>query len=740
MPQAPRIPAKPDPAATGSAAPAEGTRDPEGELNHFILEDRPRLYLLGTFDSGITVLRQQIRALNLAWALVESGKVSTTANQPAKIAVVGGGFAGLTFAAALLEKRVKAEITVFEEHDTLLPLQQGSDTRWLHPRIYDWPDEGSEADVAMLPLLNWTAARASDVVVQVLASWKRIIREHGRVTLFCNTRHLQISRERGKSRRSRIEWVGEPRTASDGTTSNGEGAAVGCAGLFDHVVLAVGFGIEEGQPSYWRNEELGQPNLHQRRRTHLVSGQGDGAMIDLLRIRVSQYRQDRILEELFAGEGALVDRLREIKSEVERCTGPTGLFERLDRLFGSTAAQTAATTNVLARLSRRLRRDTDAVLQLKVRDLAGLLEPETSRISFQNALLVYLLYRVGGFAPTTEDDATLAKRYAIPHELIIRRWGTKRMPQLQRTLSAPLFAVIKEKNADRASGFAMQKAEMLWPGGYFGFPGKTADMPSLTEDELRSVWRKEYLPGPTALAAASICGAVLGAIRNMRPGLRHVRVTLHRVLPLREDQLLQQACDYQGQGFDHNRPTAGRTFPARNAMIGLAYRCRRPARTVLGVSREALEKAMAELSLHDAAREMMPNISYILAMPVLQPEKSFLPPSPVAAVLYLDSQDKGFFLKETEIDGLASVAASAFAAVLGEEGRSLPGVRNIPFGRPRVETPPAEEIPPSVAGAIELLDATRAPTLNRAFALNFDYADPASMDPDNLVRKAPDAS
>jgi hypothetical protein len=74
----------------------------------------------------------------------------------------------------------------------LMPLQQGSDSRWLHPHIYDWPREGSESGVAMLPVLNWTAARASDVVVQVLTEWARLASDE-KVTLYCNAPHpIQI--------------------------------------------------------------------------------------------------------------------------------------------------------------------------------------------------------------------------------------------------------------------------------------------------------------------------------------------------------------------------------------------------------------------------------------------------------------------------------------------------------------------------------------------------------------------
>jgi NADPH-dependent 2,4-dienoyl-CoA reductase/sulfur reductase-like enzyme len=92
------------------------------------------LYVVGTFDIGVTVFSQQVRALNLVWALIESGLIpttlpSTTCDAPIKVAIVGGGFAGLSVAAGLLKKQANTSITIYEERDTLLPLQQGCDSR-----------------------------------------------------------------------------------------------------------------------------------------------------------------------------------------------------------------------------------------------------------------------------------------------------------------------------------------------------------------------------------------------------------------------------------------------------------------------------------------------------------------------------------------------------------------------------------------------------------------------------------
>jgi NADPH-dependent 2,4-dienoyl-CoA reductase/sulfur reductase-like enzyme len=211
------------------------------------------LFLLGTFDIGVTVWSQQVRALNLAYALVETGTVgcSVDGGERKSIAIVGGGFAGLTVAAGLLKKQVNADITIFEQCDALMPLQQGSDSRWLHPHIYDWPEQRSQSGVAMLPVLNWTAARASDVVVQVLTQWNKLGPKEN-VSLYCNARHLEVFEDRdGLS----IEWTGELREFDGSSRSEQDHATTGRAQKFDIIILATGFGIERGeQQSYWRNE------------------------------------------------------------------------------------------------------------------------------------------------------------------------------------------------------------------------------------------------------------------------------------------------------------------------------------------------------------------------------------------------------------------------------------------------------------------------------------------------------
>ncbi|KUR78646.1 FAD/NAD(P)-binding protein [Novosphingobium sp. FSW06-99] len=692
-----------------------------------LLDHKPALYALGSFDSRVTVLSQQTRALNLAWSLIETGIVPVQrSDPPCRIAVVGAGFAGLTFAAGLLRKGAACELYIFEQRDTLLPLQQGSDTRWLHPHIYDWPADGSEASAAMLPVLNWTAARSSDVVVQVLGEWAQIVENEESVHLFCNTRHLQLTPCEQDKRKARIEWVGEKRRAADGTIRETEGAARGSSEVFDAVVLAVGFGLEASKASYWRNETLGQPSLNEPRRTFLLSGQGDGAMIDLLRIRISQFRQDRILEELFGNRAGLVAELKAMREDF--LNEATGLFDRFEALLSEKSPHRDDMLAVIAKLDRRLRRDTDVVLQLLVRNVAELLEPATSRMSFQNALLVFLLYRCGGFAPSTEKTQALKARFAIENDTVIERHGVRPLDHLKRMLPDKLFGRIEQQRSTDPKTFGLQTALPMWPGGYFGYTGREQDTGTIG-DEQRREWRKEYLPGPTALVATSLCGAIVGVVERMQPAAKHFRVTLHRTLSIHGDDLLQQACDYLGKGLEKASATAGRTFPATAATIGAAYRTRRIVRTLKDVKAEDLQAGMADLKLHEAARKMMPEVRFVLAIPILQPEHRHYAPSPVTAILYLDSRDEAFFLNDDMIGEVCAVLQAWARSVETPNGISLGRLRNVQL-EPLLDSACASAAETSGTTALTIVENVEPPLVLREFVLNFDHTDlaPATTD------------
>src|SRR5262249_46548571 len=96
----------------------------------------PALFTIGTMERRLTVLSQQIRALNLIEALASVGGLRPSST----VAVVGAGAAGLT--AALAADRHGAQVIVLEKGTDPMPLLSGCDHRLLHPHLYDWPDDG----------------------------------------------------------------------------------------------------------------------------------------------------------------------------------------------------------------------------------------------------------------------------------------------------------------------------------------------------------------------------------------------------------------------------------------------------------------------------------------------------------------------------------------------------------------------------------------------------------------------
>ncbi len=688
-------------------------------LRDYRLRARPPLFLLGSFDLSVTVLSQQIRALNLAAALIESFSVPTLNESRKRLAIVGGGFAGLTLAAALLKKVAAVDITIFEERDTLLPLQQGSDSRWLHPKIYEWPADGSEANSAMLPVLNWTAGRASDVVVQILGEWGRVVRDAkpagDALRLYCNTRHLQIDRCPNHPGRAQVEWVGERRSPADGHAT-GEAAATGQSESFDLVIMAVGFGLEKGDTvSYWRNETYGQPSLTHARATYMVSGQGDGAMIDLLRLRISRYRQDRILEELFQGKTALLAALRGLQKEVENGSVGGGLFEDFEAL--ATSNGTSLEWEQLENhLRERLRRDTDVVLHLRpeVRNLAALFSPRHRRMSFQNALLVYLLYRCGGFAPSFEAEEPLRLRFGIRKKHVVQRHGPDRLGQFTRILAPEFSARLRPEKL-------RQSANIHWQGGYFGFPGRLSQADDVGSAE-REGWRKEYLPGPTSLASTTLVGAVAGVLQQLRPRASHDRLTLHRVIELNGETLLQQTCDYLGRADPPKQSSTGRTFPEDTATIGLALACRQPIRSLKGITPEHLQDAMDCLKLREAAREMAPQVGFVLAIPLLQPTDEYVGPSTVAGVLYIDSRSSNYWLNDSEVEKICRVVEVGLKS-LESPFQPFERLRNFQLAEPRAGSDSALQLPDRVSFALELVEGVQPPHTVGPFQFNYDVSD-----------------
>jgi hypothetical protein len=286
-----------------------------------------KLFFLGCFDSRVTVLSQQRRALNLVDAMLTTGDLIRSNG---RVAIVGGGVAGVTAAAAFAVGAPNLkQIDVFERERELLHLQLHSD-RDLHPFIYDWPEPGSAAKDAGLPLLNWKAGSAKDVARQILDGFDSIRSSMPKLSVHCSAYASSVNPNDVGCR-----------------LSIGGGTALG--GVYDAVVLAIGFGYERRSnsgkfDSYWTPSQLLGPAGD--RPVVFISGNGDGGSVDFTMAAFGRLTHEQIIDLVV--EHADLDAVKEQLFRIERdaWATPDGEFDILGRYREQLKIPAALTLNV----------------------------------------------------------------------------------------------------------------------------------------------------------------------------------------------------------------------------------------------------------------------------------------------------------------------------------------------------------------------------------------------------------
>lgn len=583
------------------------------------------IFLIGSLDSGVTIYNQQIRALNLIWALNSTDRLSSAST----IAVIGGGIAGLTAAMALRKifslapRSTDRTITLFEKRSVLCPLQRGCATRWVHPHIYDWPKPGSTNPSAGLPIMNWRAGRASDVATTIIAEWENRTPDEPKVEEWRNLQYIRIRHETKE-----VEWVGEQ--FADGRTSP---KISGDKRNFDIIILAIGFGDERRSSkhdvvSYWRNETHGQPDLLGRQRRYLISGTGDGGLIDLLRLRITDFREDRIGHQLAPEGSKCYEKVQRVRDTCYRDSSVQGadLFD-LARSLGSEFP-------LIDYIRGRLRADTVASLQIKRGQRVS--DAFQGKSSFANRFLVSLLFAAGGFSPRFGD---LDEADEGGFDEVIVRHGTKTSDHLQSIFSeniSDLVTTLKEKRA--RSNFVSQNAG-FWQTGW-PFIRKSGTGPGSP--------KRDYVPDATVAVSSAFVSALAPVFS--RCGGRY-RTTLHRVIAMHGTEYhLQQIAHYRGPRAGNDPSVIGRLFKVKDASIGLAARTGRVLSTqALGrgneESRRLLVEDMKHLGGDSWDPEKMPeDVSAVFACPLVRvSDGSPVTTSSVVAVLFADSTEEGAF-------------------------------------------------------------------------------------------------
>ncbi|WP_375743340.1 ATP-binding protein [Corallococcus interemptor] len=262
--------------------------------------------------------------------------------------VIGGGAAGLTAAAAAASKG--ASVVLLEQELLLLHMQDGSTTRQIHPFIYDWPSEHYSQTTEKIdaPLLQWSSRTAGEV-----ANWIRL-EFNNYAAQFTIKQHIGI-----KNARIEPASLGQPRKV---IWETGDAEA-------DVIILAVGFGLEREFPpvahrSYWHDDKIHQ-YFREGPKHLLLSGVGDGGLIDLLRLRISDFTP----EEAVSGPFAVLFKKKEMAETakqlliIEQESSRIRLNGENPDAFISKAYSEIEPPDLLDRLlTTRLRKDTQATL------------------------------------------------------------------------------------------------------------------------------------------------------------------------------------------------------------------------------------------------------------------------------------------------------------------------------------------------------------------------------------------
>jgi|GEM_PF-2675656 len=393
---------------------------------------QPHVYALGNFARQVTFASQQTRAFNLIWALFRTNQLS--AGQ--RVAVVGAGLGGLTAAVAALAK--ECFVDLFEYASQSCPLQRGNDIRFIHPNILRWPENGSEKASTDFPFLNWTAANVRGVIKQIDLQWNmRASKENRLLRRFFNYRVNRLYVSPTKSGPQKpwlsanrvVDGIAAGDESSDGTTPGYVEFAYNC------VVLAVGFGEERsiaGVPflSYWENDSLHQ-ETGRGQRSVLVSGCGDGGLIDALRLRLQNFDHAEFVREFLniAESSKLVAGLQQIESDLR----PQASADDISRQLQARYDALKVPPKVEEYFRRRKRSDTTVTLNSPASGpltfKASLLNRYASYLAMRYADLHYLSGRVvaersdsGGFKIALERD-DIGLRESRPFDLVIVRHG-----------------------------------------------------------------------------------------------------------------------------------------------------------------------------------------------------------------------------------------------------------------------------------------------------------------------------
>jgi hypothetical protein len=241
------------------------------------IEPRKKTYFIGPYGKRVSFASQQQRALNTVWALHDAKEIK----QGTRAAVIGAGLCGLTTVAALLAK--KCLVYVYDVLPDVLEFQARASHRFVHPTINFWP-EAAIRPTTQFPFFDWFESICSANNLRLREEWKSHFRDlTNRVYLESEVTAVVYDPDSGKVKVSATGGSAPP------------------IAEYDIAIVATGFGAEETvtgvRPTpYWEPDFLSRKA--QEIKDIVVSGTGDGGLVDALRAAHSHFEDGRLVIKL----------------------------------------------------------------------------------------------------------------------------------------------------------------------------------------------------------------------------------------------------------------------------------------------------------------------------------------------------------------------------------------------------------------------------------------------------------
>lgn len=557
-------------------------------------------YIIGIFQQGITIYNQQVRAFNIFYALHHLNLI----NEDSRICIIGGGIAGVTFAAAALNAKLK--VTLLEKGEVLIPFQSESKQRPIHPHIYDYPKPGSENPNAGLPILDWDAAHADEVREKILKQFKDIEQIYeDRKLNFHNHYHEHLS----------VKPITSIKYNEKINKYMIKGALEDSAIECDIIIYAIGFGIEKAEHkfdiSYWQCTPFHQEITAFPNSKYILSGVGDGGLMDLIMGCIRQFDYDNLLKTIDGDKkGAeLKKRLLSIREdfllELEnrksegKIVDPDFIYKRYEQILPQHYK------HILAGLDRR---ENSFILHglVPFKDIFNI-----DKVSMLNGFLTYLMakdiYKHGIGHYNQKKQTFTIEGYKEDHKEYkkVSRYGTDTETLLKRVKGLKELIV--------SSGIEAKQKKTAYKG----------DIDQLWKDkkEMQDVFKRAFYCDIKDISGNSLQTFETFALmlsKMLSERKKDFRFTIHKVSEQNEILYYQQIIPYFGSQDSKLHGGYGRFFKWDHGSVGYSIASAKPLLIVRHNNEVEYQKILPNLNLESKIMDYRTSDKQsILSIPIL---------------------------------------------------------------------------------------------------------------------------